>query len=117
MKYNHFFDQVYHLVARIPPGKVATYGQIAYLLGRHRAARLVGKAMSQTPEFLDIPVSTHRVVNRNGQMAPGSIFGGAARQRELLSAEGVVFRPDGCIDMAACKWQPPVDENGQVLDI
>lgn len=104
MGYSQFYDQIYQLVAQIPSGKVATYGQIAAMLGKPLAARQVGEAMRRTPEYLDIP--THRVVNRAGEMAPGYAFGGAARQRGRLEAEGVVFSEAGCIDLEKCRWQP-----------
>ncbi|NLW21282.1 MAG: MGMT family protein [Clostridiales bacterium] len=92
-----FFDQVYDLVAQIPQGKVISYGQIARLLGRPRAARQVGWAMRRCPEGLP----WQRVV-----MADGSITGGAfaARRRALLEMEGVPFTGDGKVNMAACRW-------------
>lgn len=92
-----FFEQVYDIVATIPPGAVITYGTIAQLLGRPGAARLVGYAMHSTPMELKLPC--HRVVNRNGTMAPGGIFGGEAKQRQMLKEEGITFLDNGCIDM------------------
>lgn len=100
---NEFFMKVYEIAAQIPPGKVATYGQIASKLGNPMAARIVGEAMRKTPEFLNIPC--HRVVNKAGAMAPGYAFGGDFRQREMLEKEGVVFKEDGCIDMKKCLWR------------
>ena len=99
-----FFAQVYALVARIPPGTVMTYGQIALLLSRPRAAKAVGTAMRCAPPALALPC--HRVVNRLGEMAPSDVFGAQALQRELLRSEGVRFLPDGRIDMAQCLWAP-----------
>ncbi len=92
-----FFERVYALVARIPPGKVMTYGQIAAWLDGECSARYVGYAMSSAPEGRNLPC--HRVVNRLGQMAPGAVFGGEERQRRLLEEEGVVFRADGRVDL------------------
>ena len=105
MKEDEFFERVYAVVMQIPRGKVATYGQIASLLGLGGpfAARNVGKAMSNTPEFLDIP--SHRVVNKSGEMAPAYAFGGAGKQRRLLEGEGVVFQGNGRIDMKKCLWK------------
>ncbi len=97
----NFFARVYALVARIPPGKVMTYGQIASVLGGRCSARYVGYAMAGAPEGLPC----HRVVNRKGAMAPGLIFGGAAHQRRKLEDEGVVFRENGCIDLGQCLWR------------
>lgn len=99
------FARIYRIVACIPRGKVATYGQIAAAIGMPRAARTVGWAMWSVPRDLDLPC--HRVVNRRGEMAPEHIFGGADRQRALLLAEGVAFTPDGRVDMKRCmvEWR------------
>jgi len=94
---NPFFEQVYHLVGRIPRGKVVSYGQIARMLGRPWAAREVGWAMRSCPEGLP----WQRVV-----MTDGSITGGvyADMRRILLEEEGVVFLLDGRVDMRSCRW-------------
>ena len=95
---NLFFEQVYDIVGQIPCGKVASYGQIARMLGRPRAAREVGWAMRCCPEHLP----WQRVV-----MADGSITGGmyADIRRGLLEAEDVTFLPDGRVDMGLCRWR------------
>ncbi len=98
-----FFDQVYRIVAQIPPGKVATYGQIATLLGEPRNARVVGWAMHSAPKELGLPC--HRVVNKSGGMGPGYLFG-PGQQRMLLESEGVTFKENGCIDMSKHLWEP-----------
>jgi methylated-DNA-protein-cysteine methyltransferase-like protein len=92
---NHFFQQVYDIVRQIPYGKVISYGQIAYILGRPRAAREVGWAMRHCPEGLP----WQRVV-----MSDGSITGGiyADVRKARLEAEGVVFLQDGRVDMRSC---------------
>ena len=100
---SHFFQQVYHLVARIPPGKVATYGQIALLLGRPRAGRTVGWAMRGAPADLRLPC--HRVVYQSGALAPSGAFGEWGLQRALLEAEGITFNPDGRIDLEKHLWE------------
>lgn len=94
---NPFFEQVYAVVGQIPYGKVVSYGQIARMLGRPRAAREVGWAMRCCPEHLP----WQRVV-----MADGSITGGmfADIRRALLEAEGVTFLSDGRVDMESCRW-------------
>lgn len=92
-----FFQRVYDLVARIPEGKVMTYGQIAKRLGGFYSGRTVGFAMRAAPPERNLPC--HRVVNQKGEMAPGHCFGGAARQRAILRKEGVAFRRDGRINM------------------
>lgn len=94
-----FFEQVYQVVAAIPRGKVATYGQIARRLGGFYSGRTVGFAMRAAPPERRLPC--HRVVNKAGEMAPGHCFGGAEEQRRMLRKEGVKFLSDGKIDMAA----------------
>lgn len=92
-----FAQQVYDVVAQIPYGHVTSYGRIAAVLGRPRAAREVGWAMGRCPEALP----WQRVV-----MADGSVAGGeyTNRRRALLEAEGVAFLPNGKVDMARHRW-------------
>ena len=91
------FEKIYEVVKNIPKGKVATYGQVALLAGNPRWARVVGYALHVNPEPGIIPC--HRVVNREGRVAPGFAFGGEGVQRELLESEGIVFESDGRIDL------------------
>ncbi len=91
------FEKIYEVVKSIPKGKVATYGQVALLAGNPRWARVVGYALHINPEPGIIPC--HRVVNREGRVAPAFAFGGDEIQRKLLEAEGVVFEKDGRIDL------------------
>ena len=94
-----FHERVYALVARIPPGRVMTYGQIALSLGRPRASRIVGGAMSRAPEGLPC----HRVINRLGELSPPEVFG-PGLQKELLRGEGVLFLPNGRVDLERFLW-------------
>jgi methylated-DNA-protein-cysteine methyltransferase-like protein len=96
-----FFGQVYELVRRIPPGKVATYGQIARLLGQPRAARTVGWALHSLPENEEVP--WQRVINSRGMVSLGGRQG-AAIQRALLEGEGVVFDGQGRVDLEVYGW-------------
>ena len=91
------FEKIYEVVKSIPKGKVATYGQVALLAGNPRWARVVGYALHVNPYPGIIPC--HRVVNREGGVAPGFAFGGEGIQRQLLESEGIVFEPDGRIDL------------------
>ena len=91
------FEKIYEVVSSIPKGKVATYGQVALLAGNPRWARVVGYALHVNPEPGVIPC--HRVVNREGRVAPGFAFGGEGVQRQLLESEGIVFESDGSIDL------------------
>ena len=92
-----FSQEVYATVAQIPHGKVASYGQIARMLGKPRGAREVGWAMRHCPEGLP----WQRVV-----MADGSIAGGAYSElrRVMLEEEDVLFLADGRVDMKECQW-------------
>lgn len=63
-----FGEEVYSVVASIPPGRVLTYGQIAYLIGKPQCSRMVGQAMHNAPEGQNLPC--HRVVNSQGRLAP-----------------------------------------------
>ena len=86
------------VVEEIPFGKVASYGQIARLTGRERNARLVGKILHMAGYYGEYPC--HRVVNHAGRLAPGF-----PEQEELLRAEGVTFRQNGCVDMTKHQWE------------
>lgn len=75
---------------QIPPGKVMSYGQIAVLVPKC-TARMVGYAMSATPEELDIP--WWRVVNSQLKISlPGAHYN---LQKQLLMQEGIVFNTSG----------------------
>jgi len=91
------FERIYEVVKGIPKGKAATYGQVARLAGNPHWARVVGYALHSNPDPDTIPC--HRVVNKDGRVAAAFVFGGGAVQRQLLESEGVVFEPDGRIDL------------------
>lgn len=99
-----YFSQVYRIVSRIPAGRVATYGQIAFLLGNPRGARTVGWALHSNPYSGVVPC--HRVVNKEGELSGGFAFGGWEEQRSLLEKEGVRFLLDGKVDLERHLWQP-----------
>ena len=89
--------EILSVVSEIPEGRVASYGQIAMLIGREKNSRLVGKVLSHAELYGDFPC--HRVVNHAGRLAPGFID-----QRMLLEAEGVAFKANGCVDMKQFQW-------------
>ena len=91
------FERIYQVVTTIPEGRVATYGKVALLAGNPRWARVVGYALHNNPAPQVIPC--HRVVNREGRVAKAFAFGGGEAQRVLLEKEGVIFEPDGRIDL------------------
>ena len=103
-----FDQQVYAAVARIPPGQLATYGQIAELLGAYGAARQVGWALRRLP--LPSAIPWHRVVNARGQISfTPSREGSDWIQRELLLAEGIPVDAAGRLPLACHRWLPPLE--------
>jgi len=102
-----FFAAVYALVGRIPRGRVATYGQIARLLGAPRHARVVGWAMHGNPHGARVPC--HRVIQQGGFLSPNYCLDDPGRQRRILEREGVIFRLDGRVDLAAHQWRPEAE--------
>jgi methylated-DNA-protein-cysteine methyltransferase-like protein len=108
MSSQNFFQQVWKLVANIPRGKVATYGQLAYLLDSPRAARTVGWALHSTPEDLDIP--WHRVINSKGCISMDCGEHSPDLQRALLEQEGILFDERGYVDLSVFQWQPGMQE-------
>ena len=99
---NGFYDRVYDLVARIPEGKVCTYGRIAAALGIPGGARAVGNALHVNPYMGLVPC--HRVVNASGKTADNFGFGGDKKQREMLLKEGVPFLDERHVDLKKCLW-------------
>jgi methylated-DNA-protein-cysteine methyltransferase related protein len=95
---DRFFARVYALVRQIPRGRVATYGQVAVMLGVPRGARAVGWALRALPAAVAARVPWHRVVGAGGRISlrrgPGPDV-----QRRRLRAEGVRFR-GGHVDLA-----------------
>ncbi len=100
-----FSEAVFRAVSLIPRGRVATYGQIARLIGHPRSARYVGYALRGNPSpgaSGDIPC--HRVVFADGRICEGYQFGGPDVQRQMLQDEGVTFVDDAHVDLGACQW-------------
>lgn len=103
-----FSDRVYALVRQVPEGCVVNYGQVARMIGEPRKARFVGYAMHDNPEPWNAETRTgipcHRVVFKDGGLAPGFAFGGESEQRARLEREGVRFTDEGKVDMKASQW-------------
>ena len=95
-----FSIKVYRATAKIPKGKVATYGQIARLAGSARAARAVGQLMSRNKDTHKVPC--HRVVSSTGALT-GYAFGGVSAKRAKLIGEGVSFKGSR-INLAKSLW-------------
>ncbi len=89
--------EILSVVSEIPSGRVATYGQLARLIGREKNSRQVGAVLSSAERYGDYPC--HRVVNHAGRTAPGW-----AEQAELLRDEGVELKPNGCVDLKRYQW-------------
>ena len=107
-----FFSCVYETVARIPPGRVSTYGHLARHLGMGRSARTVGWALKTVARSSDpLAVPCHRVVNRVGALTGRMHFETPTVMEERLRAEGVAFTDDGCVDLEAHLWDPGAKEN------
>lgn len=90
--------EVLSVVEEVPEGKVATYGQIARLIGRSKNARLVGKILSRAQYYGDYPC--HRIVNHCGRLVPGW-----AEQKELLRSEGITLKDDNHVNLKQYQWE------------
>jgi len=99
-----FFARVYDVVHQIPEGRVATYGQVARMVGEPRKARFVGFAMHSSPGVAG-GVPCHRVVFKDGSLCSEFSFGGREEQRRMLQDEGVSFLADGRVDIDRCAWE------------
>ena len=105
----NFYEQVYEVVRRVPRGKVTSYGRVAKILGRPRAARAVGYALNalkdkkEQPDFEKVP--WQRVVNSQGRISIVNREHGAQYQAELLRSEGVVVSPDLRINLDIHLWE------------
>ena len=98
------YRRIWATVARIPYGKVATYGQIARLAGLGGHARMVGYALHATPEAIEIP--WHRVINARGEISGRGEREVEGLQRARLEAEGIVFDARGRVDLGRFGWRP-----------
>ena len=93
------YQDIYDVVRQIPPGRVATYGQVAYIIGRPGYARQVGWALAALRnDQADEPVPWQRVVSVKGEARMGR------EQIDLLRNEGVIFGEDMRIDLDAFGW-------------
>jgi len=97
-KNHHLAYEILSAVSEIPLGKVATYSQIARLIGRDKNARLVGSVLRHAADYGDYPC--HRVVSHSGRIAPNF-----PEQKNRLLAEGVAFKNDTCVDLEKHRWK------------
>lgn len=89
--------EILSVVEEIPEGNIATYGQIAKLIGREKNARLVGKVLGMASSYGEYPC--HRVVNHAGRLVTGW-----REQKLLLEEEGVPFKDENHVDLKLCRW-------------
>jgi len=93
---------VYEFLAKIPRGKVVTYGTIAELLGNKNYARTVGNILHQNPDGIKYPC--YKVVTADGRLAEHYAFGGIKKQKELLQRDGIEVIGDK-VNLKKYKWQ------------
>ena len=96
-------ERIWLVVAAIPPGKVATYGQVAELAGLPRGARLVGRTMSQLPAGSKLP--WFRVLNSRGELSFPKNSASWRRQRDKLREDGVPLIK-GRLRLKTYRWEP-----------
>ena len=89
--------EILSAVEEVPEGKVATYGQIARLIGRSKNARLVGQVLSRAEYYGTYPC--HRIVNHCGRLVPGW-----EEQKDLLTCEGVTLKDGNHVDLKKHLW-------------
>jgi len=98
-----FTASVREVVAAIPKGKVATYGQVAALAGNPNASRAVGMVMSHNRDTK--AVSCHRVVGAGGALTGYAYGSGTSTKKQMLEKEGVKFKGEK-VDLTFSQWQP-----------
>lgn len=106
-----FYEKVYEVVARIPLGRVTTYGAIARFLGVGGSARMVGYALNETLKHNGPELPCHRVVNRLGHLSGKAYFGPGIMEM-LLRQEGINFLDEDTIDLAKHYWDPADELKG-----
>jgi methylated-DNA-protein-cysteine methyltransferase-like protein len=98
------YERIYAVVRSIPAGRVATYGQVAAIVG-NCTARMVGYALAAVPPGSNVP--WQRVINAQGKISLRADSAGHERQRQLLEAEGVQFDGQGKIALRRYRWAGP----------
>lgn len=101
----NFYEQVYAVVRRIPPGKVTSYGRVASMLGRPTAARAVGYALNALKDQVDHGVPWQRVINGQGRISIVNREHTVNEQAALLRAEGVAVSENLQVDLNQYLWE------------
>lgn len=97
-------QRIWLVVAMIPEGAVATYGDVAAHAGLPGKARRVGRALRALPAGTAIP--WHRVINAQGRLSLPAASASAKKQRSRLQAEGITFTGQSRIDLGVYRWRP-----------
>jgi len=98
------YARIYAVVRQIPSGTVATYGQIAQIVGGC-TARMVGYALAATPAGCEVP--WQRVINAQGKISLRANSGENALQRQLLEEEGIHFDAQSRVNLKQYRWSGP----------
>jgi methylated-DNA-protein-cysteine methyltransferase related protein len=98
----NYIEKVHKIVQKIPKGKVTTYGAISKAIGVN--PQMVGWALHANKDSIKTPC--HRVVNKDGRLAPGYVFGGPDVKRRRLEDEKVPFKDSMHVDLSNCLWLP-----------
>jgi methylated-DNA-protein-cysteine methyltransferase related protein len=96
------YERIYEVVRQVPAGKVASYGDVAAVVGGACDARTVGYALNEVPKHGGEPVPWQRIISSAGTISTRGV-----RQRQLLEEEGIVFDARGRVDMARARWGGP----------
>lgn len=105
----NLYFRIYNAIRKVPAGQVATYGQIAAVIGAPQSARIVGWALRSLPDNTQVP--WQRVINKEGMISIENMHTPKSLQAELLKREGVeVVLKDGnfWVDLEKYLWKPPL---------
>jgi methylated-DNA-protein-cysteine methyltransferase related protein len=102
---------VFAVVRACPVGRVTTYGWLAKAVGYPRGARMIGWIMNETPQG----VPAQRVINSKGELSGNWAFNTPGGMRKLLEEEGIVFSPEGRVDLKRYGWDPSRDLSTEEL--
>ncbi|MEA1885814.1 MAG: MGMT family protein [Bacteroidota bacterium] len=105
---NPFFQRVYEITAKIPCGKVTSYGAIARYIATAQSARMVGWALNNC-HTLEKYIPAHRVVNRNGLLTGKHHFGNSTTMQQLLENEGALIENDRIVNFKKKFWDPSTE--------
>jgi len=103
-----FFQKVYEITAKIPYGRVTSYGAIAKYIAAPGSARMVGWALNNC-HTMEVYIPAHRVVNRNGLLTGKHHFGNSSTMQQLLENEGAIIENDRILNFKEKFWDPSTE--------